>query len=117
MKRWLIGGGLLLLGWALASGKPKKQLFVLEEKKPAPPAKPTDWSGCGEPPAFAKPGPRFKCGDKVKVDAPGFEAAKVYTINARTWGAIPDDPKGEGLWTYSFAESGDYTEEANLTGA
>jgi hypothetical protein len=102
---WYVLGGLGLLvgGVALAAKKPK-------------PGPPPDWTGCGTPPAYCQPPPRFKCGDRVLVDLDGFSKGQSYVIAARTWGPIPDDPQGRGLWVYAFTSGPQsVSEEANLS--
>lgn len=109
---WYVVGGLAALVLvAILGGHPKAKAA------PAPkaPVGPQDWSGCGSPPVWCKPAPKYACGAHVKVDAPEFTSGQAYVVTGRTWSPIPDDPQGLGLWIYDFQGSKGMTEEANVS--
>jgi len=129
--------GLTLGGIALASASSKKPA---PGGFPPPPAPRPDWSGCGEPPDYCQPRPRFKCGDTVKYSGTGNTApiphgkelgpnivqrikdvsvdGLIFTVTGRGWGTTA--ATGPGLWTYELKApagaplSSTNTEEANL---
>lgn len=107
-------GVLFLLGLALAA-KPaparKKPMSV--PPAPMPPAqpissRPPDWSGCGTPPAYCQPPPKFACQQSVTCDlGEPFKANTPYRVVGRTWGPKPDDPtKPAEEWTYTGQQGG-----------
>lgn len=83
-----------------------------------------DWAGCGTPPDYCVPAPKYRCGDSVYVELDGFVKGRPYRVIARTWGQIPEE--SGGIWTYGMIDPttpasktrnpiGEPSEEANLT--
>jgi hypothetical protein len=108
---------------ALASASPRKPSVDIGPGRIIP--RP-DWSGCGTPPEWCLPAPKYKCGDSVYVDLDGFVKGRVYRIIARTWGQTPGE--STGLWIYGLVDPslpatdtsktlGTPSEESNLSPA
>jgi hypothetical protein len=72
-----------------------------------------DWTGCGVPPEWCVPPPRFKCRDSVYVDLDGFTKGRAYQIVSRTWGQSPDS--NSGLWVYGMIDPAAPPEDTSKT--
>jgi len=76
----------------LFSAKPARADTFRKEKRPID--KQT-WHGCGDPPADAKPRPRFKCGDDVIDTSTGKPRKRRVT-------ELAGSKNRDGSWTWVY---------------